>query len=101
MSGIEPGPPKDYVDEPDPDDWDPTGYYARKAEKAEEILPWLAGLFIASIVIVIVAFIESQREKLMTWIIIAFVAGAFVGWNVPQPAYAKRAQDWVASKFRT
>ena len=34
------------------------------------------------------------------WIVIAFVAGAFVGWNVPQPWYAARAQAWLVKKFR-
>lgn len=36
----------------------------------------------------------------MIWIIIAFVAGAFVGWNFPQPAFAIRAQDWILTRIR-
>lgn len=28
-------------------------------------------------------------------------AGAFIGWNFPQPAYAKWLQDWVMDKIRT
>jgi hypothetical protein len=32
-------------------------------------------------------------------LIVAFVAGAFVGWNFPQPEFAKRAQAWVKAKL--
>ena len=36
----------------------------------------------------------------MFWIIIAFIAGAFVGWNVPQPGFAIIAEDWIRSKLK-
>lgn len=26
--------------------------------------------------------------------------GMFIGWNLPQPAYAKWIQDWIMSKLR-
>jgi hypothetical protein len=29
--------------------------------------------------------------------IILILIGMFIGWNIPQPAYAKRIQDWVLS----
>lgn len=35
----------------------------------------------------------------MFWIIIAFIVGAFVGWNVPQPGFAIIAEDWIRSKL--
>jgi uncharacterized membrane protein SpoIIM required for sporulation len=35
----------------------------------------------------------------MTWIIVAGVAGLFIGWNVPQPQFAKNAQAWVMKKL--
>ena len=36
----------------------------------------------------------------MIWIISAFVAGAFVGWNFPQPGFAIKAEDWVRRKLK-
>lgn len=27
--------------------------------------------------------------------------GAFVGWNFPQPAFAKWVQDWAINKFKS
>ncbi len=36
---------------------------------------------------------------MIIWIGIAFVAGAFVGWNVPQPVFAKKAQAWIKGKL--
>ncbi len=35
----------------------------------------------------------------MFWIIVAFIAGAFVGWNVPQPGFAIVAEDWIRAKL--
>lgn len=35
----------------------------------------------------------------MAWVAVAFIVGCFVGWNFPQPEYAKKAQDWIKSKF--
>ncbi len=37
---------------PDPDDWDPTGYYRRKAKKADAMIPYLAWMFAAGLIIV-------------------------------------------------
>lgn len=36
----------------------------------------------------------------MKMTIFAIVAGAFVGWNVPQPRYAKDAQEWIVRKIK-
>ena len=30
------------------------------------------------------------------WILV----GIFVGWNVPQPTYARRVQSWVVRKVK-
>ena len=35
----------------------------------------------------------------MTLIIIAGVAGLFIGWNVPQPVYAQKAENWIRAKL--
>ena len=35
----------------------------------------------------------------MFWIILAGVAGLFIGWNVPQPVYAQKAENWIRSKL--
>lgn len=32
--------------------------------------------------------------------IIFFVAGVFVGWHFPQPAWAQTAVDWVVTKVK-
>ena len=37
----------------------------------------------------------------MTTIILWTVVGAFIGWNVPQPRYAKAIQRWVTGKSKT
>jgi hypothetical protein len=36
----------------------------------------------------------------MNMIIFWIVAGAFIGWNVPQPRYAKAIQGWVVKKIK-
>jgi hypothetical protein len=36
---------------------------------------------------------------MIIWLVIAFVAGAFVGWNVPQPEFAKKLQARVKARF--
>lgn len=36
----------------------------------------------------------------MLMLTIAFVAGLFVGWNIPQPELAKQVQAWVTSKTK-
>ena len=32
-------------------------------------------------------------------LIIVGIGGVFVGWNMPQPEYAKKAQAWVTEKL--
>lgn len=32
--------------------------------------------------------------------LLLILVGMFVGWNIPQPTYAKMIQDWVMSKIR-
>lgn len=32
--------------------------------------------------------------------IIFMVIGLFVGWNLPQPKWAKIAQEWITNKFK-
>lgn len=32
--------------------------------------------------------------------LIWIAVGAFIGWNFPQPAYAKAIQSWVVTKFK-
>jgi hypothetical protein len=49
-------PPRDY---PEQDDHDPTGYYARKTAHREEMLPYLAAIFIAGLACVVVAWAWS------------------------------------------
>lgn len=81
--------PKDYA-EPDPehDEWDPTGYYRRKAERHAEMEPLLAWLFAATGLIVFVALVVQERT--MTMLAIGFAAGLVVGWNfLPQPAWVQ------------
>jgi len=36
----------------------------------------------------------------MLMTIFLIVAGAFVGWNVPQPKFAKAIQAWVVKKIK-
>lgn len=36
----------------------------------------------------------------MVTTIVALVVGIFVGWNLPQPEFAKKAQDAVVSKVK-
>ena len=47
-------PPRDY-----PDDYDPTGYYERKQAHREEMLPYLAAMFVAALACVAVAWVWS------------------------------------------
>lgn len=37
----------------------------------------------------------------MMTIIFWIVVGVFIGWNVPQPRYARAVQRWVAGKSKT
>lgn len=37
----------------------------------------------------------------MTTILLWVAVGAFVGWNVPQPRYARAAQNWVVRKLKS
>lgn len=36
----------------------------------------------------------------MTGILFWVAVGAFVGWNVPQPRYARAIQGWVVGRIR-
>lgn len=36
----------------------------------------------------------------MFWIIMTGVVCLFVGWNVPQPGFAIKAEDWIRSKLK-
>ena len=36
---------------------------------------------------------------MIIWIGIALVAGIWIGWNVPQSEYAKKAQAWIQGKL--
>lgn len=36
---------------------------------------------------------DSLREALM------LLGGAFIGWNLPQPQWAKDVQTWVSAKY--
>lgn len=79
------------------DDWDPTGYYARKARHRAEMIPYLAGLYVAGAVIVFIRFINWENNMIVN--IIVGVACLFIGWNVPQPKFAMRAEDYVRAKL--
>lgn len=35
--------------------------------------------------------------NILLWVAI----GAFIGWNMPQPWYAKAIQNWVVSKIQS
>ncbi len=43
---------------------------------------------------------KNAKEDMMTIIAFWIAVGAFVGWNVPQPRYAKAIQGWVVEKVR-
>lgn len=37
----------------------------------------------------------------MFWIItFVFIAAVFIGWNLPQPAFARKFQEWVVNAVR-
>ncbi len=80
------------------DDWDPTGYYARKAKHRAEMIPYLVGLWVALVVIVFVRILIQENNMIVN--IIVGVACLFIGWNVPQPKFAMRAEDWVRAKLK-
>lgn len=99
------GAPKDYPDVnplDDPDPFDPTGYYARKAKHRAEMIPYLIALWIGVIIIVAITWIASL-ENLMTPLIfniLIFGAGLIVGWNfLPQPQFVKNQVDKIRAKF--
>lgn len=88
--------PKDYADQ-DPDDWDPSGYYARKTKHREEMLPYIGGLFVASVVIVFLRILYQENIMILT--VIVGVACLFIGWNVPQPKFARKGENWIRVKL--
>ena len=36
---------------------------------------------------------------MIIWFTIGLVAGTFIGWNFPQPAFAKKGQAWIQGKL--
>lgn len=34
------------------------------------------------------------------WSAAMLIIGVFIGWNLPQPAWAKSIQDWVKAKIK-
>jgi hypothetical protein len=34
------------------------------------------------------------------WSAAMLIIGVFIGWNLPQPVWAKAAQDWVKAKVK-
>ncbi len=98
--GTTDGRPKDYpepLDDPDP--FDPTGYYRRKAEHRAEMYPYLGWLFVAGLVMIAVVVLK-EITMITTVTLVAFGAGLIVGWNVlPQPAWVKGLYDKVRVKL--
>lgn len=35
---------------------------------------------------------------MLFWVVLALIVGVFVGWNVQEPAWVKKAQDVVVNK---
>jgi len=36
---------------------------------------------------------------MIIWLVIGLVAGAFIGWNFPQPEFAKKLQARIKARF--
>lgn len=89
--------PKDYA-EPVEDDWDPTGYYRRKAEHRAEMIPYLCVLFVAGIVMIVVVVLK-EIAMITTAVLVGTGLGLFVGWATPQPKFAQRGEDWIRAKL--
>ncbi len=80
------------------DDWDPTGYYRRKAKHRAEMIPYLVGLWVALVVIVFVRILIQENNMIVDTLI--FAAGLIVGWNfLAQPAFVKTQIDKIRARF--
>lgn len=94
----DPGP--DPLDDPDP--FDPTGYYARKAEHRAEMIPYLAGLVVALVVLVFVRilFLFTQ-ENIMFGDLTTLATGVVIGLVLVQlyPPSA-RVGVWIINKAK-
>jgi len=49
--------------------------------------------------VIVFAHFVTQENNMIVNILIG-VACLFVGWNVPQPKFAMRAEDWVRAKLK-
>jgi hypothetical protein len=36
----------------------------------------------------------------VSFLVLAFIVGCFIGWNFDQPEQVKAFQEWILSKFR-
>ncbi len=67
-----------------PEDYDPTGYYRRKAEHREEMIPALAWLYVAGLAMILFAtavnFYDSHKETLMFGLdLTTLITGILIG----------------------
>lgn len=94
------GRPKDYPEGPldDPDPFDPTGYYRRKAERNAEMEPYLAWIFVAGIVMIVVVLLK-EIAMITTAVLVGTGLGLFIGWATPQPKFAQKGEDWIRAKM--
>ena len=44
--------------------------------------------------------VSGIKEKDVTTFIIGIIIGAFIGWNIPQPQFAKDVQNKVKGYFK-
>lgn len=60
------GQPRDFAPDidplDDPDPFDPTGYYARKAKHRDEMLPYVGACFVGIVLIVVVRVIWQALQ---------------------------------------
>ena len=95
-------PPKDYAENQEvdfEDAWDPTGYYRRKAEHRAEMIPYLAGLFVLSLVLVFVRILT--QENTMFGDLTTLATGVVIGLVLVQlyPPSA-RVGVWIVNKAK-
>lgn len=83
----------------DPDPFDPTGYYARKAKHRAEMIPYLAGLVVLAVVIVFVRFLILIQENIMFGDLTTLATGVVIGLVLVQlyPPSA-RVGVWIVNK---
>ena len=80
------------------DAWDPTGYYRRKAERNAEMEPYLAWIFVAGIVMIVVVLLK-EIAMITTAVLVGTGLGLFIGWATPQPKFAQKGEDWIRAKM--